>query len=83
MPTISLDSLQPGESATIRAIDAEQGLHQRLGALGFRIGKRVELVRCARFRGPLHIRIGSTDVIMRRAEAHRIQVGRTPAAAAC
>ena len=83
MPTISLDSMHPGESATIRSIEAEQGLHKRLGALGFRIGKRIELVRCAQFHGPLHVRVGSTDIILRRAEAHRILVGRTPAAASC
>ena len=76
----SLDNLQPGESATIRAIDAEEGLHQRLNALGFRIGKRIEVIRRARFRGPLHVRIGTTDIILRSAEAHRIQV--TPEAIA-
>jgi ferrous iron transport protein A len=74
MLTLSLDSLKPGESATIHAITAEEGLHQRLNALGFRIGKRIELIRRARFHGPLHVRIGTTDVILRSAEAHRIQI---------
>jgi len=74
MLTHSLDSLKPGESATICAITAEQGLYQRLNALGFRIGKRIELIRRGRFRGPLHVRIGTTDVILRSAEAHRIQI---------
>lgn len=76
MITHSLDSLHPGECATIRAISAEEGLHQRLNALGFRIGKRVELVRRARFHGPLHVRIGTTDIILRSAEAHRIHITR-------
>jgi len=74
MQTLSLDKMKPGEFATIRAIDAEDGLHQRLNALGFRIGKRIELVRRGQFQGPLHVRIGATDVIMRRTEAHRIQI---------
>lgn len=82
MQTISLDSLHPGDSATIRAIDAEQALHQRLAALGFRVGKRIELVRRAQFQGPLHVRIGSTDVILRKTEAHRIRVSQEPAALA-
>ena len=79
MLTLSLDSLKPGESATIRAITAEDGLHQRLNALGFRIGKRIELIRRARFHGPLHVRIGTTDVILRSAEADRIQISQYPA----
>lgn len=74
MMTSSLDSLHPGDSAIIRAIHAEEGLHQRLSALGFRIGKPVELIRRARFQGPLHVRLGTTDVILRRSEAHRIQI---------
>ncbi|HQR51228.1 MAG TPA: FeoA family protein [Methylophilaceae bacterium] len=70
----SLASLQPGQHAVIRAIHAEEGLHHRLTALGFRIGKRIELVRRACFSGPLHVRIGSTDIILRQSEAHRIQI---------
>lgn len=81
MMTHSLDMLRPGECATIRSIDAEEGLHQRLNALGFRVGKRIELVRRARFRGPLHVRIGTTDVILRSAEAHRIRILTESAAA--
>ena len=79
MLTHSLDSLKPGECAVIRAITAEEGLHQRLNALGFRIGKRIELIRRARFHGPLHVRIGTTDVILRSAEAHRIQISQEAA----
>lgn len=81
MMTTSLDSLHPGEHATIRAINAEEGLHQRLNALGFRVGKNIELVRRARFRGPLHVRLGTTDVILRCSEAHRIQISQLPLAA--
>ncbi|MDR2874517.1 MAG: ferrous iron transport protein A [Methylobacillus sp.] len=79
MLTRNLDSLKPGEHATIRSISAEAALHQRLNALGFRVGKRIELVRRARFRGPLHVRLGTTDVIMRASEAHRIQISQQPA----
>ncbi len=74
MQVMSLDSLNPGEFATIRAINADDGLHQRMNALGFRVGKRVELVRRARFHGPLHVRLGATDVILRRTEAQRVQI---------
>ena len=70
----SLADLQPGETARIVRIDAEESLYQRLAALGFRQGKQFELVRRARFSGPVHVRIGTTDVILRLAEARRIQI---------
>jgi ferrous iron transport protein A len=70
----TLSKLKPGQSALIRSIYAEKAFHQRLIALGFRIGKRVELIRRAGFSGPVHLRIGTTDVIMRRAEAQSIEV---------
>lgn len=72
--TISLSSLKPGETALISNINADNSLFHRLAALGFRTGKKVELVRRASFSGPLHVRIGSTDIILRRTEASRIQV---------
>jgi ferrous iron transport protein A len=70
----SLVNLQPGESATIHSINAEESLLQRLAALGFRMGKRIELVRCASFNGPMHVRIGTTDILLRRTEANRILI---------
>lgn len=70
----TLVGLKPGQSATIRAIHSEQALHHRLAALGFRVGKRIELVRSARFAGPLHVRVGSTDIMLRRNEAQQIEI---------
>ncbi|HSR02918.1 MAG TPA: FeoA family protein [Methylophilaceae bacterium] len=69
-----LNSLTPGEVGTIQGIEAEQALYQRLNALGFRIGKKIELIRRASFNGPLHVRIGTTDIILRSIEAQRIQL---------
>jgi ferrous iron transport protein A len=69
-----LNKLSPGETGTIQAIQAEQALYQRLNALGFRIGKKIELIRRASFNGPLHVRIGTTDIILRDIEAQRIQL---------
>lgn len=70
----NIADLQPGENARIAKIDAEESLHQRLSALGFRVGKQLELVRKASFNGPLHVRLGTTDVILRLAEARLIQL---------
>lgn len=69
-----LDALKPGQYATLGSIDAEQALHQRLKALGFIAGKRVQVVRQAAFGGPLHVRIGTTDVMMRVVDAQRIHI---------
>ena len=41
----NLADLKPGDTARIASIDAEESLHQRLAALGFRQGKQFELVR--------------------------------------
>ncbi|WP_020184048.1 FeoA family protein [Methylotenera sp. 1P/1] len=69
-----LSQLIPGQQGTIHAIHAEQALYQRLNALGFRIGKQIALIRRASFNGPLHVRIGATDIILRESEAQRIQL---------
>ena len=70
----TLATLQAGESGVIRAIHSEQALYYRLAAMGFRIGKRIEVVRSARFSGPLHVRVGSTDIMLRRNEAQHIEI---------
>ena len=70
----SLDSLTPGQNGIIGTIRADEHLQKRLAALGFRIGKKVELIRRASFNGPVHVRIGTTDVILRAREARLIQL---------
>ena len=71
---LKLSSLIPGQHGIIHAIHAEHALHQRLSAMGFRIGKKIQLIRRANFNGPLHVRIGATDIILRDIEAQRIQL---------
>jgi ferrous iron transport protein A len=77
MPATTLAALHPGDIATIVSIHAEEALHLRLLALGFRTGKQVELIRKASFSGPLQVRVGTTDVMLRRAEAAKIKVSMT------
>ena len=72
-----LYNLKSGDFATISGIDAinaEQSLCQRLMALGFRVGKNIKVMRKASFNGPIHIRIGSTDVMLRESEAKLINI---------
>jgi ferrous iron transport protein A len=70
----NLDQLTIGETAVIQGIDAEDNLFQRFAALGFRLGKKVQIIRRATFNGPLHVRLGTTDIILRKSEARRIHI---------
>ncbi len=74
MPATTLATLQTGDIATILSIHAEEALHQRLLALGFRTNRKIELIRKASFAGPLQVRIGTTDILLRRNEAAKIRV---------
>jgi len=71
-----LHSLLPGDEAIVAAIHADAALRNRLAAMGFRIGRRIALVRRGAFAGPLHVRIGTTDVILRCKQAAQIVVSR-------
>lgn len=74
MTSVALSSLAPGEAAIIITIHTDDPLHQRLLAMGFRSGKRIEVIRRASFSGPLQVRIGTTDILLRRIEAEKIKV---------
>ncbi len=65
----TLDKLLPGESGTIRTLQGDAELVHRLTALGVRAGKGVQVLRRASFAGPLHIRVGTTDLMLRVSEA--------------
>jgi ferrous iron transport protein A len=69
-----LSQLETGQQAVISAIEAEESLFHRLSALGFRVGKTLSIMRRASFNGPLQVRLGTTDVILRCNEASRIQI---------
>lgn len=69
-----LSQLKIGQQAVIAAIEAEESFFHRLSALGFRVGKPLSIIRQANFNGPLQVRLGTTDVILRCAEAAHIQI---------
>jgi ferrous iron transport protein A len=64
-----LVDLAPGVPATIGSLAAEQGLRARLEALGLRPGQTVQVLRRATWSGPLHIRVGMTELMLRRRDA--------------
>ena len=75
-PQLLSEGMSVVNFATIVSINAEEALHLRLLALGFRTGKQIELIRKASFSGPLQVRIGTTDILLRRSEAAKISVAK-------
>jgi ferrous iron transport protein A len=73
-PACTLDALSIGESGIILSLEAGPSLGHRLAALGLRAGKTVRLIRRARFGGPFHVRVGTTDLMLRAPDARRVQV---------
>lgn len=74
MSSHTLATMHPGDIANILHINAEEALHKRLLALGLRNGKQIELIRKASFSGPIQVRVGTTDIMLRRSEAAKISV---------
>lgn len=70
----TLNQLAEGDSAWITDIDVSEDLGRRLTALGLSIGKQVRILRRAAFNGPLHLRTGNTELMMRLPDAQRIHI---------
>lgn len=74
----TLDVLPAGRCGTILGIAASDDLAARMRALGLSPGRRIKVVRRSPFRGPIQLRAGQTDLIIRRADAAGIQVQPCP-----
>lgn len=70
----TLEGLHAGESARIAALHVEDDLNKRFSALGLRPGNWVRVLRSASLGGPMHLRIGTTELILRRHEARCISL---------
>ena len=71
---MTLDQLQPGQSASITAIDGDGPLVQRLMALGLLEGSKVTVTRKALGGDPIEVQVMDYSLSLRRDEARRIQV---------
>jgi len=69
-----LSHLRPGDRVVIDDIQADESVRRRLHAMGLLRGRQAQLIRRARFGGPLQIRIGSVDLILRRRDADSVHV---------
>jgi ferrous iron transport protein A len=74
MPTTYLADLKPSQSATILALHIDAELQHRFCALGLRCGQEIHVLRRGWMNGPLHVRVGMTEVMLRRCDARQITV---------
>jgi len=70
---MNLTHLRRGETGGILGIHAPDGTRQRMQSMGLRTGHEAEVIRCFRL-GPMHIRIGSVHLIIRRRDAARVSI---------
>lgn len=78
MSSADLADLRPLQQAVVTGLDLEFAVRERLAALGLRVGRRLQVVRRIGSSGPMQVRIGHTDLILRRAQARRIAVRPLP-----
>ena len=69
-----LDKLSAGQSATIIGFEKDGIVTRRLMELGIVPGKKITLVRQAPLRDPVQLKVGSSRLFIRRAEASLVQV---------
>lgn len=70
----SLADLDAGATGVISTIGAESELRLRMHALGLLPGRSVQVIRRAPFHGPLEIRSGHTNLLIRLDEARSINL---------
>jgi len=69
-----LDQLKTGQRASIRSLQGNDGLVQRLLEMGLLEGEEVEVLGFAPLGDPMEIRLRDYRLSLRRAEAARITV---------
>ena len=66
---LTLEKLKHGDKATVLAINVEDELKKRFFALGLKEGAHIQVLRKAKFGGPMHLRVGASELILRLKEA--------------
>ena len=70
----TLLELAEGQSGIIHKLNMDRLLIQRLNAMGLRRGKKITVLRKAQFKGPFHIMIDTTELMIREREASLINI---------
>ena len=71
---ISIADLQEGKISRIVEIAGGKTTHQKLDALGIRVGVNIKNVSSLMLRGPVVIMVGSTQIAIGRGMANKIMV---------
>ena len=71
---LTLDQIPCFLPAKVIAVQAEADLTQRMAALGLREQCVVQVLRHASFGGPVQVRVGTTEIIMRLKDARQIHL---------
>lgn len=71
-----LNELPNSVPAQVVDLEAVDGLAARMRALGLRPGRELAVVRRSPFGGPLQVRVGTTDLIIRPCDAAQVVVRR-------
>jgi len=64
-----LDDLEPGETGLVDCLHFDANYIKRLYGMGIRCDDNITVIRKAVFGGPIHIRVNSTDLFIRRRDA--------------
>ena len=73
---MTLNLLKAGEVAKIISVSADEALKARINGLGLRIGQEVAVIRRACMGGPLQVRVGHTDILMRPEQENLINLAK-------
>ena len=71
---LTLAQMKAGQTGTVVGVLGGRGLIQRLDALGIRPGKKITKVSSTLFRGPVMLRVNSTQVAVGFGMARKIVV---------
>ena len=71
-PCMTLADLPTGQTGTIAALSGDPDIRIRIQSLGLRVGREVAIIRRSRFGGPIQVRIGTTDLLIRPEQAAQV-----------
>ncbi|NDJ52898.1 MAG: ferrous iron transport protein A [Chloroflexi bacterium] len=72
--TTTLDTLQIGQSATVRRVGGDGAVRRRLMDMGLVNGVQIEMIRPAPLGDPVAYKVRGYRLSLRKSEAHLIEV---------
>ncbi len=71
---VTLDTVKPGEKATVTSVDGERDIKKRITEMGLTRGAVVEVERVAPLGDPLDIKVRGYRLSLRKEEASKVMV---------